>query len=77
LGVSTPIVVVPTSFSQVLESELASAGVNLVIYANHLIRAAYPQMKAVATTILENSSAEAVESKISSIPEILTIVPGN
>jgi hypothetical protein len=34
-------------------------------------------MKAVATTILENSSAEAVESKISSIPEILTIVPGN
>jgi phosphoenolpyruvate phosphomutase len=48
-----------------------------VIYANHLIRAAYPQMKAVATTILENSSAEAVESKISSIPEILTIVPGN
>ena len=77
LGISTPIVVVPTSFSQVLESELASAGVNLVIYANHLIRAAYPQMKAVATAILENCCAESVESKISSIPEILTIVPGN
>ncbi len=77
LNLTAPIVVVPTSFSQVTQEELSSAGVNLVIYANHLIRAAYPQMKRVAKEILEAGNASGVENDISSIPEILTIVPGN
>jgi phosphoenolpyruvate mutase len=76
-SVTVPIVVVPTSFSGVLESELADAGVNMVIYANHLIRAAYPQMRQVAHSILENQRAKEIESEIASIAEILTIVPGN
>ena len=77
LEVTAPIVVVPTSFSDVSEQALEEAGVNLVIYANHLIRAAYPQMKKVATSILESGNAGGIEDEISSIPEILTIVPGN
>jgi phosphoenolpyruvate phosphomutase len=77
LEVTAPIVVVPTSFSDVSEQALEDAGVNLVIYANHLIRAAYPQMKKVATSILESGNAGGIEDEISSIPEILTIVPGN
>jgi phosphoenolpyruvate phosphomutase len=76
-GETLPIVVVPTSFSTVTESELAGAGVNMVIYANHLIRAAYPKMLEVARSILEHESAGQIETQISSISEILTIVPGN
>ena len=76
-GLTVPIVVVPTSFSSVTETELANAGVNMVIYANHLIRAAYPKMSQVAHSILEHESASQIESEISTIPEILTIVPGN
>ena len=76
-SVTVPIVVVPTSFSDVFEEELADAGVSMVIYANHLIRAAYPQMKYVAESILENQRAAEIESHIASISEILTIVPGN
>jgi sulfopyruvate decarboxylase TPP-binding subunit len=48
-----PIVAVPTSYHQVTEEELADHGVNVVIYANHLLRAAYPQMVKVAETILQ------------------------
>ena len=49
-----PIVAVPTAYHQVTETELADHGVNVVIYANHMLRAAYPQMQKVAQTVLEN-----------------------
>lgn len=76
-ALSIPIVVVPSSFSSVFESELQDAGVNVVIYANHLVRAAYPRMSRVAHSILENGRAHEIESEIASISEILKIVPGN
>jgi hypothetical protein len=38
----------------VSEQELADRGVNVVIYANHMLRAAYPNMRKVAETILAN-----------------------
>ena len=47
-----PIVVVPSTYAQVTEAELAAIGVNVVIYANQLLRAAYPAMKACAERIL-------------------------
>lgn len=45
LDTKVPLVVVPTSYSQVTESELRDRGVNIVIYANHLLRSAFPAMK--------------------------------
>lgn len=45
---TTPIVVVPTSFNSVTEQELASHGVNIVIYANQLTRSAFPAMQSTA-----------------------------
>jgi phosphoenolpyruvate phosphomutase / 2-hydroxyethylphosphonate cytidylyltransferase len=72
-----PLVVVPTTYSSVTEAELAEAGVSLVIYANHLLRAAYPAMRRVADTILETERALETEQFLATIPEILEIVPGN
>ena len=47
-----PLVAMPTTYPEVSEADLASAGINIVIYANHLLRAACPAMKACAERIL-------------------------
>lgn len=72
---TTPIVVVPTSFNSVTEEEFKKRGVNIVIYANQLIRAAFPAMQEVAKTILENHRAKEVDDKCISIKEIITLIP--
>ncbi len=71
-----PLVVVPTSFNNVTEEELIKNGFNIVIYANHLLRAAYPAMKKVAEKILIDSCAFGVDKDIISISEILDLIPG-
>lgn len=71
---TTPIVVVPTSFNQVTEEELAGHGVNIVIYANQLMRAAFPVMKQTAEDILKNHRAYEVDSKLMPFKEIITLI---
>lgn len=72
----TALVVVPTSFNTVTEDEWKERGVNIVIYANHLIRSAYPAMKRTAETILRCRRAmEADTSYCMPIKEILTLIP--
>ena len=70
-----PLVVVPTSFNQVYENEFAKRGVNIVIYANHLIRSAYPAMMDTANLILKNERCKEADDKCLSIKEILTLIP--
>src|SRR5690606_35226022 len=72
-----PLVAVPTSYNQVTERELAERGVNMVIYANHLLRAAYPQMLKVAQTILAHGRALEAEPMLASIKDALAIIPEN
>jgi len=72
-----PLVAVPSSYHQVSEQELADRGINVVIYANHMLRAAYPQMVKVAQTILEHGRALEAEPYLASISEALSIVPEN
>ncbi len=72
-----PLVAVPTSYHQVTEAELADHGVNMVIYANHLLRAAYPQMVKVAKTILANGRALEADPLLAPIDETLAIIPEN
>lgn len=73
----TPIVAVPTTYNQFTEEELAEWGINIVIYANHMLRSAYPAMVKCAESILVNSrSLEASEQYCMPIKEILTLIPG-
>lgn len=72
-----PLVVVPSSYSQVTEDELVENGINVVIYANHLLRAAYPAMVNAAKSILENHSCQkASENYCMKIKDIITLIPG-
>ncbi|MDR2396158.1 MAG: phosphoenolpyruvate mutase [Endomicrobium sp.] len=72
-----PLVVVPSSFSVVREEELINAGVNIVIYANHLLRASYPAMVNVAKSILENERALEADKFCMPIKEIIELIPGS
>ena len=76
LDMRRPLVVVPSSFSQVYESELVAHHVDVVIYANHLLRAAYPAMRSTAGSVLKNQRAHEIEDELMSIPEILDLIPG-
>src|SRR5690606_4882239 len=70
-GDSVPLVAVPSSYHTVTEDELAEQGFNIVIYANHLMRAAYPAMSKVAHTILEAGRAFEADPLIAPIKDAL------
>ena len=72
----TPVVVVPTSFNSVTVDEFEQMGVNIVIYANHMLRSAYPAMLEVANNILENGRSLESEKACMSISELLEFIPG-
>ena len=48
--------------------------VQIVIYANQLLRAAYPSMKSTAMSILKNERAFEADKKIISIKEIINLI---
>ncbi|MBQ2510972.1 MAG: phosphoenolpyruvate mutase [Bacteroidales bacterium] len=73
----TPIVAVPTTYAQFTEEELAEWGINIVIYANHMLRSAYPAMVKCAESILEHHRCqEASADYCMPIKEILNLIPG-
>ena len=61
-------------FSFVYEKELIKNGFKLVIYANQLLRAAYPAMQFAAKNILQNSRAFEIDKKIIPIKEIISLI---
>lgn len=71
-----PLVAVPTSYNQITAKDLSDIGINVVIYANHLLRAAYPNMKKTALSILKNDRSLEAEKDLLSIKEILELIPG-
>ena len=69
-----PLVSVPSTYSKVYEKDLIKNGFKLVIYANQLLRAAYPAMKFAARKILENERSFEIEKKIIPIKEIINLI---
>ena len=73
---NTPLVCVPSTYNQVKEKELEDEGFNVVIYANHMLRAAYPAMRKVALEILKNSRSKEANKYLYPIKDILHLIPG-
>ena len=69
-----PLVSVPSTYSKVYEKDLIKNGFKLVIYANQLLRAAYPAMVSTAKTILTNSRAFEIDKKIIPIKQIINLI---
>jgi len=69
-----PLVSVPSTYSKVYEKDLIKNGFKIVIYANQLLRAAYPAMQFAAKKILENNRAYEIEKKIIPIKEIINLI---
>ena len=74
---TVPIVLVPTTYNQYKESEFKEWGANIIIYANHMLRASYPAMVNVAKTILENERSLEADSLCMPIKEILELIPNS
>ena len=71
---TVPIVLVPTTYNTVKEEEFRARGANVIIYANHLMRAAVPAYQKTAETILANHrSAEC--AGLMPFSEIIRLIP--
>ena len=69
-----PLVAVPSTYSKVYEKDLIKNGFKLVIYANQLLRSAYPAMLNTAKIILKNKRSFEADKKIISINEIINLI---
>ncbi|MEH8021306.1 phosphoenolpyruvate mutase [Rheinheimera metallidurans] len=70
------LVAVPSSYNKVTEKELMAHGVNVVIYANQLLRSAYPAMVKTAQSILTYSRSAEADADMMPIKQILELIPG-
>jgi phosphoenolpyruvate phosphomutase / 2-hydroxyethylphosphonate cytidylyltransferase len=72
---SIPLVAVPTTYDSITDEELAQAGFNIVIYANHLLRSAYPAMVNTAKIILRSGRSQEAGEFCLPIKDILNLIP--
>lgn len=73
---NAPLMVVPSSFNSVKEEEWEKRGVQIVCYANHMLRSAYPSMLEVARSILMHGRSKESDNNCMPIKEILELIPG-
>ena len=72
---AVPIVVVPTTYNQATEQELAAHGANIVVHANHLLRSAFPAMQKAAELTLMHGRTKEADGICMSIKDILALIP--
>lgn len=71
-----PLVAVPSSYNRIYENDLIKAGVKVVIYANHMLRSAYPAMLRVVQSVLKHGRSFECEGDCMSLDDILNLIPG-
>ena len=76
IHMNVPIVAVPTTYNHLTEDELQSWGISIVIYANHMLRSAYPAMMNVAKSILTHGRSYEADCMCMSVKNILELIPG-
>lgn len=72
---NVPVVLVPTSYNHLTEEQLCEMGGNIIIYANHLLRSAYPAMLRTAESILEHGRSKETDEMCMPIKEVLRLIP--
>ena len=74
LGRRPYLIAVPTTYNNISDDELIKSGVDIIIHANHLLRAAYKSMMDTATLISNSRRSYESDSNISSVKEIFSAV---
>lgn len=72
-GNTCPVVIVPTMYYKTPTQVFADAGVSLIIWANHLMRASVAAMQRTAATIYAEQSLVSVEPQIVSVKEVFRL----
>jgi phosphoenolpyruvate phosphomutase len=72
-GNTCPVVIVPTMYYKTPTQVFADAGVSLIIWANHLMRASIAAMQRTAATIHAEQSLVSVEPGIVSVKEVFRL----
>jgi len=72
-GNRAPVVIVPTMYHATPTEVFEAAGVSLVIWANHLVRASVAAMQATARRIHEERALHSVEPEVVSVKEIFRL----
>jgi phosphoenolpyruvate phosphomutase len=68
-----PIVVVPTTYPDATASDLRRLGVQVVIYANHGLRAAVRAMEEAFAAILQDGCTRNLEARMASVKDIFAL----
>ena len=72
---SRPVLVsVPTTYNNITDAELVAHGFNIIIHANHLLRAAYKAMNEAASKILVSGRSLEADELCAPVAEIFSIV---
>ncbi|VVE41868.1 phosphoenolpyruvate mutase [Pandoraea anhela] len=72
-GNRCPLVIVPTKYYSTPTDVFREAGISLVIWANHLMRAATSAMQSVAADIYRNQTLINVEDRVATVDEIFRL----
>lgn len=73
-GHEQPVICVPTTYNRVLARDLFAEGANIIIYANHLLRASHHAMRRVCQDLLQHDRAVDVERRCTPLDELFDLV---
>jgi phosphoenolpyruvate phosphomutase len=68
-----PVVIVPTKYYSTPTKVFEDAGVSMVIWANHLLRASITAMQNTAATIYREQNLMSIENEVASVKEIFRL----
>jgi phosphoenolpyruvate phosphomutase len=68
-----PVVIVPTTYYKTPTSVYEEAGVSLIIWANHLLRASIKAMQQTVAQIYQEQSISSIESQVVTVKEIFRL----
>jgi 2-methylisocitrate lyase-like PEP mutase family enzyme len=74
IGISKPLVCIPTAYHHITGAQLQEAGAALVIHGNHMVRAAFRGMQRAARSILEHDRSLEADEYCAPVSELFDAV---
>lgn len=74
LGIAKPLLCIPTAYNFVTDRELFERGADIVIHANHLLRAAYQAMTEASASILAHDRSREADALCVALPELFELI---